>query len=322
MGTVRELSTQNILINESGLTSLRPMLFLLSLMLLQGVCKAQNPHARAIASTNAGYTEDNSGLITASAAASGPEFGISIAQAYVTGIPAPSISLPYYYPLYVGASTSNDTGELAAGQNVSMASALWNDRMTIVSPTSVNQVIFSVSLRGSMKVSVKEDTIPDDVFPEAEATAQLQVYTDFISQYTVRNYIPRRSASAFYETSMTDNVTADIVNYADPNNNGTTIRYLLPVRENVISFGVTLRTISVSQNAIARASFSDTAILTGVFLADGTTPESNGMTLVFDSGVPSPNIVVPEAQSITLLGLGLIGAICRVLFRPLRRRVT
>lgn len=296
----------------------RPLILSLSMMLLPFVCYAQNPHARAIASTIGTLTEDNSGQLAASATAANDFNGPHVAQSHVRGVPAPTVSLPSTYPLYLGAATSNDTGELS-GRALSIATANWNDRMTIVSPTVVNQVIFSISLQGSMEVSIKETANPN-VFPEAYAAAQLEVYTlGQISRYTAENSIPLGAMSSGYETSMSENVTATSVDYTNPDNNGTRIHYLLPVRNNVIDFEVTLKAISQTNNGVANSLFSDTAILSNVFLADGTTPESHGMILVFDSGVPSPNIVVPEVGSITLLGPGLIGVITIAILKPLRR---
>jgi hypothetical protein len=57
---------------------------------------------------------------------------------------------------------------------------------------------------------------------------------------------------------------------------------------------------------LAIADFLSTATLTGVFLPDGTTPESHGGHVSFDSGMTSPNLSsVPEPSIRVLLGIGI-----------------
>ena len=58
-----------------------------------------------------------------------------------------------------------------------------------------------------------------------------------------------------------------------------------PVSTQVVSECTTL-----SQDGLCLASFSSTLTLSAVFLPDGSTPESQGMTLSFDSGLTSPNL--------------------------------
>lgn len=119
------------------------------------------------------------------------------------------------------------------------------------------------------------------------------------------------SGVPFYETSIGDSVTASGVDYFLPEGDITRIHYLLPVFDNVLQFEVILQLFTATNNGVAHALFSDTAFLDGVFLADGTTPESHGMSLVFASGVPSPNLVanaeVPEPASFALWTLGALG---------------
>jgi hypothetical protein len=61
--------------------------------------------------------------------------------------------------------------------------------------------------------------------------------------------------------------------------------------------------------------FGDTMSLESILLPDGTTPESHGYQLEFDSGLPSPNLTVPEPSTLVLLGIGAFG-----LFAWRRRR--
>lgn len=64
-------------------------------------------------------------------------------------------------------------------------------------------------------------------------------------------------------------------------------------------------------------SFTDnTLTITSVLLPDGSTPESQGMSLGFASGVPSPNLAVPGPGASVLLIAGLGGALAFGLRRP------
>lgn len=276
-----------------------------------GAAIANWHHARAIAAAfgSSGLTQDNSGATAASATALGDLApGIHIAQAHVAGFPSPTISLPQSLPFYLGAATSNDTLEIG-GLAHSLATASWADRMTIVSPDSVNHIILSFSLHGSMEVSIRESTNPQ-VFPQAQASARLDVWSGgFVHPFIVSQTILPGSGPV-YEIGGAG-VPSSSVDYSAPNGDATRIRFLLPVFNNVMDFTVTLQAISATNNGVARALFSDTAFLDGVFLADGTTPESHGMSLVFDSGVPSPNLIanaeVPEPASLALWTLAALG---------------
>jgi hypothetical protein len=79
------------------------------------------------------------------------------------------------------------------------------------------------------------------------------------------------------------------------------------------SFDVSLLTDAMNAfGGSAHADAAHTMILSGVFLLDGTTPESHGWSVTFGSGTPSPNLssAVPEPSSLVLLALGASCALC------------
>jgi hypothetical protein len=68
-----------------------------------------------------------------------------------------------------------------------------------------------------------------------------------------------------------------------------------------------LTTGAGSDYGSAVAAFGTTMTLTSITFADGTTPESRGFDLVFDSGIQSPNLTaIPEPR--TLIVWSLLGA--------------
>jgi hypothetical protein len=69
-----------------------------------------------------------------------------------------------------------------------------------------------------------------------------------------------------------------------------------------------------TSGGFAKADGQDTVSLVSVALPDGHTPESEGFTLSFESGLGSPNLppaAAPDPSSLTLLGIGVVGLLVR-----------
>jgi hypothetical protein len=55
--------------------------------------------------------------------------------------------------------------------------------------------------------------------------------------------------------------------------------------------------------------FDHTLEFEGIYFSDGSTPESHGFEVILASGLPSPNLILPEPSSFVLAAIGLIGLV-------------
>ena len=88
------------------------------------------------------------------------------------------------------------------------------------------------------------------------------------------------------------------------------------------TFTVIGRSWGRASNGFGLSDFSHTMTPFSILMPDGTTPESHGFSLAFDSGMESPNVAVsavPEPGSMTLLSLGAIGLVGGAVRRQLRK---
>ncbi len=97
--------------------------------------------------------------------------------------------------------------------------------------------------------------------------------------FAVRNAIPKGSESSIYDVRMSPDVTASSVDFRNSSGAFTELYYRIPLRNNAAEFSVRLDVGTSTNNGIAHALFSDTAVLKGVFLADGATPSLKGWRL-------------------------------------------
>lgn len=71
-----------------------------------------------------------------------------------------------------------------------------------------------------------------------------------------------------------------------------------------------LTAISNTSYGIVKVKAGHTLGLEAILMPDGTTPESNGFELVFDSGMQSPNLV-PEPSTLAMITFGLLAFVIR-----------
>jgi hypothetical protein len=95
---------------------------------------------------------------------------------------------------------------------------------------------------------------------------------------------------------------------------GDVFDFYFPINSGVADWNLALRAISSVRFGGAEITASHTLLMTGIFLADGNTPESEGYTVTLGSGFLSPNLVsqspatvTPEPASIALAGFAGLG---------------
>lgn len=167
--------------------------------------------------------------------------------------------------------------------------------------------------------------------PETQARARSQVsFADTV----VLNGPSLPSSLTFHFELSGQTITSGGIPYHTPPhaniagclNNGLTqvcktlgtgpVTLTFPVRGNTVHYGVRLVAQADSEIGLAVADAMHTMRLTSITLPNGNTPESEGISLTFESGVTSPNVAaVPEASSLfTWLLMSCIG----LLFLPHR----
>lgn len=213
---------------------------------------------------------------------------------------------------------------------VSSAEAWWSDTVTIAGAAEAPaMLIFRMEFQGILYVTLPR--IPD-LFLEgyvADANAFLSMEPGAASQNALAALRLSLSYDGVTVTRQEDS-TLQIVrdNQLVSLTGGgvfsdtaglfgvdSLVDFHIPITGNTGAYTAYLRAVAnAQQGETADSLFSNTATLTQILLPDGTTPESQGMTLTFASGMISPNVAaVPEPgqfmiwTGLSALGLGVVG---------------
>jgi MYXO-CTERM domain-containing protein len=208
----------------------------------------------------------------------------------------------------------------------SEASAKWDDTLIIHSSNAAalpDNLTFRFSLTGHFETNIEPLG-----FPAAGSGGILELVTIISRSFEIGSFTATISERA--DESLVATTSLRGSTYLDPDwffdSDVIDVFSTIPVGESV-DVGFFLRATAVAQQtgptAITEVDFGHTAVLTGIFLPDGNTPESEGYTLTFESGLTSPNLInqtVPEPTSLaTFGGLALIGLMTGALRRRRRR---
>jgi hypothetical protein len=215
------------------------------------------------------------------------------------------------------ASASSANGVLRASATVfehggPRAGAFWTDTLTISSagqplPTSLLfRFHFSAVLGATLSAPTSEIPIPT-----AEASATFFVSDMFGNIYFSAgagnhvslnplpgdpfNELRHQSAGVRFGTftGFTFSPGSDAISGE--------LTFPAQVSDGTLTYLWSLQAVTAARLGFAHADASHTAELVAILLPDGTTPESQGFTLTFDSGMASPNLAtaaVPEPGSL------------------------
>lgn len=296
-------------------TSVNHLFAILAILAYQSAATA----GHAVAYTFAGTIPTvETGERIASSTSTYDQFGTQVAQAqaYVAGLPAPTLPATYI-PLSLGVAAST----APVGTPID-ARATWSDTLTNASSVRIDGMILRFHLSGLLEASIGAD--PGPGFPaQSSASVRLSVYDNNRPESAFRATwsLNSQTGSSYQTVLISDRVTANPVNvdFRIPTNGGTYVDFTL-VGPGPWGLQITLEAGALSYSGAAESLFFNTAALTGIFLPDGSTPESIGATLVFDSGIGSPNLAsVPEPTSLALFGMGVFALVSASILRPARR---
>jgi hypothetical protein len=144
--------------------------------------------------------------------------------------------------------------------------------------------------------------------------AQLSTSIDGITGISSIIYSDASISVSFNQNSLSWSVDKNAV--FNPTGKDLTLTPNLNFTETLDQGGHTSLTWGVSASVsttigTGSVNAGDTFKMVSITLPDGSTPESEGWAVVFDSGIPSPNLssAVPEPSSLTVVCIGVVGGL-------------
>lgn len=199
--------------------------------------------------------------------------------------------------LYTNLSASSTSAGAFGPVSYAGAQLSWFDTVTTISPTEPiplpGYLTFNFRLSGALNASVLEAPFSTNLYSAARVFGELG-NDSFSFEVEVEKLFPSQLGPFETNTSIS---TILSVNFPVNQLNGTSS----------LEWSIGARAEARGGSATAR--FGNSLDLISILLPNGNTPEAEGFTLLFDSGMPSPNAssVVPLPPTFWLFTSGLLG---------------
>jgi hypothetical protein len=300
----------------------------------------------------------NVSMVTLVVAVLAPTFNRSVVAGYI-GATATAVSDPFgYYGYDVQTSQGPLSANAQAGNTITQTGSspyvLTTDALAQVVTSNEKPVLkgegyaYAQSIDGSANTTAISDMKWDDVVyvnssshPELFLTVKITASMR-VSQYVSGYFNSSPTVNVVLGQNVGNSVVASFSVQSDPsypygltrqNNGWDSTNYANGAFTGYSTFGMNYQPTvggyvyeledtltAVANDGIADIDSNHSMDLISLTYANGTTPESQGFTVVTASRIPSPNVTsVPEPSSIVLLALGIVGLAIQTC-RRLRRR--